>query len=151
MANVDIQLACAARGIPSRNRIRSWVLAALGKQTEAELTVRIVDMQEGKALNRRWRGRRQATNVLSFPVSGLAEIAPGLLGDIVVCAPVVEKEAVEQHKELGAHWAHMIVHGVLHLRGYDHECRQEAEQMESMERAILKSLGYRDPYNQEST
>ena len=151
MDGIHIQLACKSKGIPARKTIRNWVTAALGNREPAELTVRIVDLPEGTALNHRWRGADHATNVLAFPVSGLDDVAPGLLGDIVVCAPVVAREAADQHKDPAAHWAHIVVHGVLHLLGHEHEREKDAERMEARERSILRSLGYPDPYTMEIT
>ena len=103
--------------------------------------MRLVGIDEGRALNRDWRGRDYATNVLSFPMQ-----EPGYLGDIVICAAVVAREAVEQHKSARAHWAHMVVHGVLHLLGHDHVVDAEAERMEALERKLLLRLGFPDPY-----
>lgn len=143
-ARVHVQLASRAAGIPDPRRIRRWARAALaGRRGPHELTVRVVGEREGCDLNRRWRGRGHATNVLSFP----AGAAPGgLLGDIAVCAPVVAREARAQGKAPAAHYAHLVVHGVLHLLGHDHEREREARAMEALERRILASLGYPDPY-----
>ena len=147
MISVDVQYACEGRGLPETAEIAAWVTAALAAETaDAELTVRIVDEAEGAELNRRWRGKDGPTNVLSFPAEGLDEVAPALLGDIVVCAPVVEREAKQQGKEPAAHWAHMIVHGTLHLVGYIHDEAADAEVMESMESGVLAKLGYGNPY-----
>ena len=115
-------------------------------RSHAELTIRIVDEAEGRELNRRWCDRDYATNVLSFPAEGLADIAPDLLGDIVLCAPVVTAEAAAQGKSAAAHWTHLTVHGVLHLLGFDHQDEHSAAAMEEHERAILASLGFADPY-----
>ena len=128
------------RGVPSPARLRRWAEAALGGEA-GELTVRIVGSRESRALNRRFRGKDKPTNVLSFPYGG-----PGVLGDLVICAPVVNREAREQGKSPAAHWAHMVVHGVLHLRGFDHIRNAEARVMESRERAILARLSFPDPY-----
>ena len=103
-------------------------------------------MDEGTQLNRRWRKATGPTNVLSFPAEGVEDYAPGLLGDIVICAPVVNNEARQQNKAIDAHWAHMVIHGILHLSGYDHENPEDAEKMESFEITILESLGYKNPY-----
>jgi probable rRNA maturation factor len=143
---LEIQRVSAAPA-PDDDAFRRWVGAALaGRRETAELTVRIVDEAEGRALNARWRGRDHATNVLSFP----AELPPGvalpLLGDLVVCAPVVAREAAEQGKAEADHWAHLVIHGTLHLLGFDHETEAEATVMEDLERALLAGLGIGDPY-----
>ena len=140
-------------GVPAAVSFRRWVAAALdGRIREADLAIRIVGSKEGRALNHHYRGKDYATNVLSFP----AEIAEGvkmpkgvkmpLLGDLVICAPVVAREAKEQKKPLTAHYAHLTVHGALHLLGWDHEDEREAEAMEQLEREILAELGIADPY-----
>ena len=134
--------------LPSKKTITMWVKATLaGRREEAQVTVRIVDEEEGSELNQRWRKRVGPTNVLSFPSTGLEQIAPALLGDIVICAPVVEREAQHQRKALRAHWAHMVIHGTLHLLGLDHIEEQQALIMEQLEREILGRLGYADPYS----
>ena len=135
-----IQRRVAPRGVPSPARLRAWARAALGGQV-GELTLRVVGAPESRALNLRYRGKDQPTNVLSFPYG-----EPGVLGDVVLCAPVVNREAREQGKAAAAHWAHMVVHGVLHLRGFDHIRKTEARVMETTERAILARLSYPDPY-----
>ena len=112
----------------------------------AELTVRIVDEAEITALNRQYRGKDGPTNVLSFPYEEIPGIASDLLGDVVICAPVVASESVAQDKPLEAHWAHMVIHGVLHLLGYDHHKEGEASRMESTEAELLADLGYANPY-----
>lgn len=140
MSGVHIQRAVPAAGIPSAASLRLWAETARGKK-RGEITLRIVDADEGLALNRDWRGRDYATNVLSFPMQ-----EPDYLGDIVICAEVVAREALEQHKTLRAHWAHMVVHGVLHLMGHDHIADDEAEKMEALERRLLAKLGFTDPY-----
>jgi probable rRNA maturation factor len=123
------------------------VAAALAdERTEAELTIRIVGEREARRLNARWRGKDYATNVLSFPVDGLGAVVPHYLGDIVICAAVVQREAHAQGKLPEAHWAHLVVHGVFHLLGFDHEQETDAEIMEQLESATLLRLGYRDPY-----
>jgi probable rRNA maturation factor len=134
---VDVQYAMAVDGIPGEDTIRQWVLQALPEQKkEAEIT----------ALNHRYRGKDGPTNVLSFPYEGIPGVATELLGDIVICAPVVASEAVAQHKPLDAHWAHIVVHGVLHLLGFDHQHDDHAHQMETREAELLASLGYANPY-----
>ena len=126
--------------MPSPARLRAWARAALAG-AKGELTLRIVGAAESRALNQRYRGKDKPTNVLSFPYG-----QPGVLGDLVLCAPVVNREAREQGKAPAAHWAHMVVHGVLHLRGFDHIRKGEARVMETTERAILARLSYPDPY-----
>jgi probable rRNA maturation factor len=132
---------------PAVASLRRWAQAALeGDAAVRALGIRVVGAAEGRALNRRWRGRDYATNVLSFGAApaGVPGAAP--LGDLVICAPVVAREAREQGRPLAAHWAHMVVHGVLHLRGHDHEREREAREMEAREVAILGGLGFGDPY-----
>jgi len=145
---VDIQYA-AGRGadVPAAKSIIRWAKAALADRgAGAQLVVRIVDESEGRDLNRRYRGGSGATNVLSFPYDGPQVLRPALLGDVVICRPVVEREADAQGKLRAAHWAHLVVHGVLHLRGYDHERARDAEIMEALETQILATLGLPDPY-----
>ncbi len=126
---------------PTRPQLRRWVRAACTKP--AEVTVRFVGAEEGQQLNRDYRGKDYATNVLSFPY----ESGDRICGDLVLCLPVVEREAKEQGKAPEAHFAHMVVHGMLHLQGYDHETgKDDAERMEAVEREILADLGYPDPY-----
>lgn len=146
--NITIQRRVPPAGVPAPAALRGWALAALG-HTHGELTIRIVDEAESAQLNARYRGKDYPTNVLSFPydAEGFEETDDGPpLGDIAICAPVVMREADEQGKEARAHWAHMVVHGVLHLRGRDHVEDAEAEAMEAEERAILAGLGFSDPY-----
>lgn len=145
---LDVQDAARTRAVPDKPHIRRWARAALAgvRRRQVGLTVRIVGEREGAALNRRYRGRRGATNVLSFPFEEPPGLRTGQLGDLVVCAPVVAREARTVGKPAPAHWAHMVVHGVLHLRGYDHKTAQEARRMERLERRILAQLGFADPY-----
>ena len=144
---LNLQVAADAEGLPSEAQLAQWAAAALaGHREEAELSVRIVDEAEGRELNHRYRGKDYATNVLSFPVELPEGVALPLLGDLVICAPVVSREATEQGKAPEAHWAHLTVHGVLHLLGYDHIEDEDAEVMEGLEREILAGLGYPDPY-----
>ncbi len=151
--DVSVSYALPRRGIPAAVSFRRWVERALdGRIRQADLAIRIVDSREGRSLNRHYRGKDYATNVLSFP----ADMADGvklpkgvtmpLLGDLVICAPVVAREAKEQKKNLAAHYAHLTVHGTLHLLGWDHEDDKEAEAMEQLEREILAELGIADPY-----
>ena len=147
--DVSVSYGLPRTGIPSAASFRRWAAAACeGRIMKADLAIRLVDNKEGLSLNRHYRGKDYATNVLSFP----AELPPGvdmpmpLLGDLVICAPVVAREAAEQGKELGAHYAHLTVHGILHLLGLDHDDDREAEAMEQLEREILAGLGYEDPY-----
>jgi len=144
---IEIQNASTVTSLPADNLIIKWAEQALDEPyTEAEITLRIVDEEEGLALNKAWRKKESATNVLSFPVGETLEQAPNLLGDIVICAPIVEREAKEQGKSIDAHWAHLIIHGVLHLQGYDHESEQQASVMETKEILILEHYGYANPY-----
>ena len=134
-----VQYAVATEGLPTRAQVRRWVKAALA--SDAEITVRFVDTEEGQALNRDYRGKDYATNVLSF----IYESAP-VAGDLVVCVPVVVREAQAQHKSAAAHYAHLVVHGVLHLQGFEHETDADAQAMEARETEIVTRLGYADPY-----
>ena len=143
--NLSVQYACDKTALPLRPQIRAWARAALNvhEMRGGQITVRFVEAEEGQTLNRAYRGKDYATNVLSFPY----ETAPVVCGDLVICAPVVEREAAEQGKSLEAHYAHLIVHGLLHLQGYDHEAgQQEARLMENMEKDILLDFSYPDPY-----
>lgn len=144
---LDVQYATQCEPVPSPAQLRSWVRAAITNRRErVSLTIRIVDEEEAFELNRRWRNAKKATNVLAFPCSGLETIMPAFLGDVVLCAPVVAREAAAQHKGWRAHWAHLVVHGTLHLLGFDHAVPAQATEMEEVERAILQRLGYSDPY-----
>lgn len=148
---VDVQYATEQSALPQETQVSRWVETALdGLRNEVELTVRIVDEDEGRALNERWRGGSGATNVLSFPAGDASKVVPGLLGDIVICAPLVAAEAAAQGKPVEDHWAHLIIHGVLHLLGYDHVEDNEAQVMEALEIETLAGLGIRNPYIQES-
>ncbi len=144
---VDIQIASVSPQVPRPKLIRGWALEALaaGART-AEVSVRVVDGPEGCELNRAYRAGSGATNVLSFPFDASACTEPPLLGDVVVCAPVVEREAAEQGKSVDAHFAHMVVHGTLHLLGYEHQGVEQAAAMEAIERCVLEKLGFADPY-----
>ncbi|WP_019897488.1 rRNA maturation RNase YbeY [Methylotenera mobilis] len=135
-----IQYASEASNLPTASQFRKWAKAAL--RVDTEVTIRIVDAEEGKLLNNTYRGKDYATNVLTFPLTE----DPHLMGDIIICAPVVEAEAKAQQKSLDAHFAHLTVHGILHLHGYDHETDPQAELMEGLETAIVTKLGYASPY-----
>ena len=167
---VTVQMASSRRGVPHARNLNRWAQAACvahlarskkenlpraGK--EIELTIRVVGAAESRRLNRTWRSKDKPTNVLSFPAATLSPGTTGEpprfpakefseLGDLAICAPVVAREAREQGKSLQAHWAHMVVHGVLHLLGYDHETDRDAEVMEARETKILAQFGYLDPY-----
>ncbi|CAJ1787323.1 Endoribonuclease YbeY [Aeromonas hydrophila] len=145
---LDLQLASASTdGLPSEAQLQGWLDGTiLGFQQEAEVTVRIIDEAESNELNLTYRGKDKPTNVLSFPFEAPPGLELPLLGDLVICRQVVEHEAAEQGKPLMAHWAHMVVHGSLHLLGYDHIEDDEAEEMEALERDIMQELGFADPY-----
>lgn len=144
--DIDIQRASEDTS-PDDDSFRRWALAALSQQTRAcEMTIRVVDEDEIRQLNRDYRGKDYATNVLSFESDLPPELDIPLLGDIIICPAVVQREAAEQGKTLDAHWAHMVIHGTLHLQGYDHIEDSEAEAMEALEIAIMQQLGYADPY-----
>ncbi|MGH8176681.1 MAG: rRNA maturation RNase YbeY [Steroidobacter sp.] len=171
--NVTVQIAAPRAGVPHATSLANWAAAAFGSgyglrtaEHRPSLTIRIVGAGESRKLNRTWRGKDKPTNVLSFPSAPLPRAAwktargtrsalamdHGLrttdhpLGDLAICAPVVAREAREQGKSPQSHWAHMVIHGVLHLLGYDHENDRDAEEMESTEASILRQLGYSDPY-----
>jgi probable rRNA maturation factor len=146
---MEMQVALRTPGLPKKADLQHWVTAALtsaGYTDDAEMVIRIVDEAESTALNQSYRHKQGATNVLSFPFEAIPGVDVNLLGDIVICAPVVLREAVLQHKDPMAHWAHIVTHGVLHLLGYDHQNGIQAKAMEALESRILTSLGYPDPY-----
>ena len=145
---VDLQIATEnLEGLPTEDQIVQWATAAVQPEgDEVEMTVRIVDEAESHELNLTYRGKDRPTNVLSFPFECPDEVELPLLGDLVICRQVVEREAAEQEKPLMSHWAHMVVHGSLHLLGYDHIENDEAEEMESLETQIMQGLGFDDPY-----
>ena len=144
---VAVQRACAASGVPPPVKLVQWAEAALAGRSEgAQMTVRVVDEEEGAVLNERYRRRTGPTNVLAFPFDAPELPSLRILGDVVVCAPVAAREAREHAKRLDAHWAHLVVHGTLHLLGYDHDRSETANEMEAAEREILGRLGYPDPY-----
>jgi len=137
--SLTVQYASDATSVPTRAQLRRWIRVAL--QRDVSMTLRIVDAAEGRELNRNYRGKDYATNVLTF----VYDDEP-LYGDVIICAPVVEKEAAEQRKELLAHYAHMTIHALLHLQGYDHENEAEATEMEALETGLMLKLRYPDPY-----
>jgi probable rRNA maturation factor len=154
VVSVDVQNAIASDSVPSDSVMQSWVqevIDELAVADECEVSIRIVDEEEGRELNKQYRDKDGATNVLSFPAENTAIVnlppgLPQLLGDIVICGPVVEREAADQQKEIESHWAHLVVHGTLHLLGHDHEEEGEAEAMEAIETRILGKRGVADPY-----
>ncbi|MGZ8175652.1 MULTISPECIES: rRNA maturation RNase YbeY [Methylobacter] len=149
MNQIEIQAVFESAGQPDQQQIQLWVDTALDDyEQDTEIVVRIVDEQESAELNEQYRHKSGPTNILSFPVDLPEGIELDLLGDLVICAPVVEKEALEQGKLLAHHWAHIIVHGVLHLLGYDHIDDDEAELMENKEIAILNKLHINNPYTE---
>lgn len=146
---VAVQYALPRAGLPAPQSFRAWAEAVLaGRRKQAEVVVRVVDEAESAELNETYRHKKGPTNVLSFPFEAPPGMELPLLGDLVICAPVVAREACEQGKEERAHWAHMTVHGVLHLLGYDHLDDDEARIMEGLEREILAKMGYPDPYGE---
>ncbi|MPY22816.1 rRNA maturation RNase YbeY [Shewanella psychropiezotolerans] len=148
--DLDLQVAIENESLPSQTDFELWVRIALrDTMTQAELTIRIVDEAESQTLNSSYRGKDKPTNVLSFPFEAPPEIDIPLLGDLIICAPVVECEAKQQNKSLQAHWAHMVVHGCLHLLGYDHIQDAEAEEMESLETQLIEKLGFNNPYKEQ--
>ncbi|MDH5785834.1 MAG: rRNA maturation RNase YbeY [Chromatiales bacterium] len=150
MIELDLQIAVEAVDLPSESILQQWVTAVIDRvepgREETELTIRITDEAEIQELNRTYRHQDKPTNVLSFPFEQPPGVELPLLGDIIICSVVVEREALEQGKASEAHWAHMVIHGTLHLLGYDHITDAEAEQMEGLEIALLTGLGYTNPY-----
>ena len=147
--SIQIQQCSNSDRVPSARKFRRWADAALSEveNQRGDVTIRIVDQEEGAALNEKFRQGRGATNVLSFPYAQNQFTAEELLGDIVICASVVQREAVAQNKTPDAHWAHMVVHGVLHLCGYDHIAEDDAREMERLEGEVLYRLGFPAPYD----
>lgn len=144
---LDIQQACEAENLPDSKQLQLWVDTALNRyQKDFELTIRLVETQESQALNFQYREKDKPTNVLSFPFEVPEGIELNLLGDLVICADIVADEAKAQNKILNHHWAHMVIHGCLHLLGYDHMDELEANEMEALETKLLKELGISDPY-----
>ncbi|MFZ7260440.1 rRNA maturation RNase YbeY [Avibacterium avium] len=145
---VDLQIAAEnSENLPTEQQFQQWATAAVqAENLQPEITIRVVDEAESQSLNATYRGKDYPTNVLSFPFECPEEVELPLLGDLVICRQVVEREAQEQSKPLMSHWAHMVVHGCLHLLGYDHIEDDEAEEMESLETEIMQDLGFADPY-----
>ena len=141
----SLQIASELANIPTKALFKKWAKAAL--RVDTEVTIRIVDAQEALELNSTYRGKDYATNVLTFQMTEV----PHLIGDIVICAPVVETEAKAQNKSLEAHYAHLVVHGILHLHGYDHEAEAQAELMEDIETKVVTKLGFANPYTTQGT
>jgi probable rRNA maturation factor len=145
--NVEVQIACdATMGLPAEEQLQQWAEVALQDHGLRILAIRVVDKAESQQLNHDYRGKDKPTNVLSFPFEAPPGIDMDLLGDLIICKQVVEQEADQQSKPLMAHWAHMVVHGSLHLLGYDHIEDDEAEEMESLETEIMLGMGFEDPY-----
>lgn len=143
---VDIQYAIRSDDDPNPGLLQTWVEAAMGLETEAELVIRVVDQAESTRFNQTYRGIPGPTNVLSFPFEPPPQIKTAYLGDLLICSPLVSKEAHEQGKSIDSHWAHLVIHGVLHLQGYDHQAADEAARMEAYESEIMARLGFPNPY-----
>ena len=152
MLDLDLQIACDGE-VPDQANFVEWAQAALVERGDAltEMSIRIVNENESQQLNHTYRHKNKPTNVLSFPFENPPGIELPLIGDLVICAQVVRREAEQQNKAEIAHWAHMVVHGCLHLLGYDHIEDEEAERMENLERRILSQLGFDDPYKSDET
>lgn len=144
---VDVQCAIETRHAPNAAQFDAWADAVLTRfDATGDVTIRLVGETESRALNARYRGHDKPTNVLSFPMSAPAGVGEALLGDLAICAPLVEREARAEGKAIEAHWAHLVVHGLLHLLGYDHETERQANAMENLEREILFELKFPNPY-----
>ena len=149
MNQLELQIATTATNLPSSAQFQTWIDASLADQSHVfEVVIRLVDEAESAQLNQEYRGKTGATNILSFEFEVPEGVPLNLLGDLVICAPLVEKEAAEQHKSVEHHWAHLVIHGVLHLRGYDHIDESEAEEMEVKEIEILQQLHISNPYQE---
>lgn len=145
---LDVQFACNNAQLPSVDDFQLWVNTALSSYNkDFDLTIRLVEIEESQQLNHQYRSKNKPTNVLSFPFEVPDGIELNLLGDLVICADVVAQEAIDQHKPLAAHWAHMVIHGCLHLLGYDHMTDDEADEMELLEISLLETLAIKDPYH----
>ncbi|MBT8438349.1 MAG: rRNA maturation RNase YbeY [Gammaproteobacteria bacterium] len=145
--DIEIQRACNASEIPDDNDLQLWAGHVLEQQKRSgSVVIRLVDADESQSLNHQYRHKDYATNILSFPFEAPQFIEQDHLGDLVICVPVVNREAGEQGKQASAHWAHMVIHGMLHLMGYDHETPAQADEMESIEIELLQQLDIRNPY-----
>ncbi len=158
MIDLQLQFASDSKNLPEPKRMEDWIRQSCPDNEDVSVGIRIVDEEESAQLNEQYRHKQGATNVLSFPFESPHmpddtdeddEMLEDFLGDLVICAPIVEAEAAQQGKTLEAHWAHMVIHGVLHLQGYDHVETNQAEQMEDIERHILEGLGFPDPYQED--
>ena len=147
IVTLDLQLASDAANLPPEDQFQRWSQLAWQGDEPTEVTIRIVDRSEMQALNLQYRGKDKPTNVLSFPFEAPVGIHIPLAGDLVICAPVVAQEAQEQHKDIHTHWAHMVIHGMLHLQSYDHIDDNEAEDMEDLEIHLLTQIGIANPYD----
>ena len=147
MIDLDLQIACDETNLPSHDQFITWLTAALkGVKPNAEVTIRLVEPEESQALNAEYRGKDKPTNVLSFEFEAPPMVELNLLGDLVICKSIIEEEAIEQQKALNDHWAHMVIHGSLHLLGMDHIEPDQALEMESLEKKLLATLAIDDPY-----
>ena len=144
---VNIQIACTVSETPSKNKLKKWACITLSEFLDTgEVTIRIVDTAESRQLNEHWRKVKGPTNVLSFNYGDNPAPVNNYIGDIVLCAPVIIKEAKEQKKNIQAHFAHLVIHGCLHLLGYEHKKKQDADEMETLEIELMHKLGYANPY-----
>ncbi|WP_435277209.1 rRNA maturation RNase YbeY [Psychrobium sp. nBUS_13] len=147
MIDLDLQIACDESGLPTQAQFITWLTAALKDvKPNAEVTIRLVEPEESQALNSEYRGKDKPTNVLSFEFDAPPMVELNLLGDLVICKSIIEQEAIEQEKALNDHWAHMVIHGSLHLLGMDHIKPDQALEMESLEKKVLSTLAIDDPY-----
>lgn len=143
---IEIQNKTSLSSVPTDLQFEHWAAAALRDCGDTELVIRLVDQEESRRLNEQFAHKKTPTNVLSFPAALPPSVCLPLLGDVVICAPLVEREAEQQNKSIVAHWAHLTIHGILHLLGHDHLSDEEASEMEALETRLLQSLGFPDPY-----
>jgi len=152
MNKLDIQIASQSIRLPSRQQLQTWVDLVLHQPSvHSSLGIRIIDEPEMVEFNQKYRNKQGSTNILSFPFEPPSEIANDYLGDLLICAPVVEREALAQQKQWEHHWAHIVIHGLLHLLGYDHIDHQEAEEMEQLEIKLLKQITIKNPYKEHNS